>query len=151
MQEFWEWLSVIVIPPWKDELATVVWCVFLAVIGVWVYWRVRRAKLGKAVRALLDGGHDSPENAASAEELGVPPKSLNAPDRLAEAVRTEGETPRWYLPEKNRKKAEYFLKAASGSRWWQTALAVLAAYIVMLLAYYFIPSLFDLFRELNPF
>ena len=151
MQEFLEWLSVIVIPPWKDDLALTVWCVFLAVVGVWIYLRVRRATLGKAIRALLDAGHTAPETAATAQELGVSQKVLDAPDRLMAAVRAEGEAPRYYLPEENRKKAECFQKAASGARWWVTALAICAAYLVMLLSYYFIPDLFEIFRTLSPF
>lgn len=148
MEQIKESLSVLFVPPWQDEIALVAWCVYLSVVGVWFYLTFRRATVGKALRTLLSLSCTTEETAKTASELGVSPKCFSGGERLVAAVETEGET-RYFLPEDRQDKAQYFLRA-SGGKLWKTLLFLAGAYIVMILAYYFAPTVMDLLEALKP-
>lgn len=151
MEQILESLSVLVIPPWRDETAMTVWCVFLAVAGTVIYLTLRRLTLGRTLRALMNGGCTDPRSAKEAEALpGASKRALESRDRLIEKVEEEGAPTRYYLPDDRLKKAQYFMKA-SGTKLYLLFLEVLGAYLIMVLAYYFLPSVLKLMESLNPF
>lgn len=151
MEQILESLSVLVIPPWRDETAMMVWAAFLAVAGTVIYLTLRRITMGRTLRALIDGGCADPASAKEANELiGASKRALEGRDRLIEKVAEEGAPTRYYLPNSSLKKAQYFMKA-SGTKWYLLLLEVLGAYILMVLAYYFLPSLLKIMESLNPF
>ena len=144
-----ESLSVLFVPPWRDEIAMVAWCVYLAVVGVWIYLTYRRVTLGKALRILLDAACTTEESAKTAAELKLGKKAGISDERLIATVEKDGVT-RYFLPEDRLKKAQYFLGVSGGSL-WKTLLFLAGAYIVMILAYYFAPSVMKLLDAVNPF
>lgn len=145
-----ESLSVLWIPPWKDQTALTVWCVFGGILLVFFYLQYRRMTLGKVLRTLLDAGCDSPETAKSAEELGIRKAFISDKDRLAVRLSDEEGNEKFYLPRERMKKAAYFLKASGGSP-IRLVLAILLGYFALILAYYFGPTLLALFEDMNPF
>ena len=113
MEQILESLSVLVIPPWRDETAMTVWCVFLAVAGTVIYLTLRRLTLGRTLRALINGGCTDPRSAKEAGALpGASKRALESRDRLIEKVKEEGAPTRYYLPDSHLKKAQYFMKAS---------------------------------------
>ena len=107
MAQVLESLSVIFLPPTKDDLSFLLWCVFGAVLLVLVYLKYRRHTLGRAVRTLLEKEIFEEEKALSAEEItqkrGVL-KALSGRDRLVATVEQDG-VKRYFIPEDRRKKA----------------------------------------------
>ena len=149
MEQIKESLSVLFIPPWQDEIAMVAWCIYLSVVGVWIYLTWRRVTVGRAIRTLLDSACTTEESAKTAAELKVSPKAFPARERLIAQVETDGVT-RYYLPEDRMKKAGYFLNV-SGGKVWKTLLFLAGAYVVMILSYYFAPTIMKLLDAVNPF
>lgn len=148
MRSILDSLSVLFISPLRDENALLMWCVFLAVVGVWLYLICRRAGLGRAIRALEEALAFTPESAKSEKELGKgAARGLRARDRLIKTVPGDGGETKYYLPEENLKKAAYFKKAGT-SPLWQTLLGFVGLYLVLVLAYYFLPDLIEAFSKL---
>ncbi|MBR2616225.1 MAG: hypothetical protein IKC69_06065 [Clostridia bacterium] len=147
----WESISVLLIPPWKDETATIVWCVYLAVVVAWVYSLYRRITVGRNVTALKEAGCHSPETAKEASALkGFSPKAVSRYDRLIETVGGTDSPVCYYLPPEREKKAESLLRGGA-TKLWKVLLALLGCYLLMVLAYYLAPSLFGLFEDLWPY
>lgn len=145
MEQILESLSVFVISPFEDKFAGIMWCIFLAVILVFVSTLRQRATLGKAVKALQEKGCATAETALSAEELGkIPSSALKTRDRLIRTVTEEGKPVRYFLPEENRKKAETLLKATS-TPIWLAILEIAALYVVLAILYHLLPWLLDQF------
>ncbi len=141
MEQIKESLSVLWISPTRDELSRLLWCIFLAVLLCGAYLVYRRMTVGKALSLLTEKGCFSEESAKTAEELGVKnPAFFTADARLVK--KTEGETPRYYIPEELKKKAEYMQKAGK-AKWWHALLAILALYLVLVVLYYLLPAILD--------
>ncbi|MBR5295135.1 MAG: hypothetical protein IKU24_00930 [Clostridia bacterium] len=147
MQQILESLSVIFISPLKDELAGLMWCVFLAMVLVLVSTLRQRATLGKVIEKIKEKGAISEETALSAKELGkIPSSAVKGKFRLIESVQTK-EGIKYFLPQRNLAKADAILKAGSTPLW--LALVELAAfYILLVIIYYVLPYLLDGFRNL---
>ncbi len=141
MDQILESLSVFVISPFQDELAMMMWCVFLAVVLALGFTAVQRFSLGKAVKILMENGCFSEESAKSAKELGAfREKSVKRYDRMIETVKAEGKPNRYFLPEERKKKADALLKTAS-SPIWQILLGILGLYVLLAILYYILPLL----------
>ena len=134
-----ESLSVFVLSPFQDDLALILWGAYLAFLLGMFYWIFRRQTLGKALTALIENEAFSEESAKTAEEMGkIDPAFFAGKDRLIGKVTVKGESPRFYLPENCRKKADYFLKA-SGEKWWVFPCCALGAYLVIVIIYHSFP------------
>ena len=145
MEQILESRSIFVISPFQDTLAGILWCVFLGVVLVFVATLHQKATLGKAVKILREKGSTSEENALSKQDLGkIPPSALKGSGRLIETVVGEDGRERYFLPEKNFKKADAVLKTTS-TPIWLALLEILALYLVLAILYYLIPWMFDLF------
>ncbi len=148
MDQILESLSVVFISPLKDELATLMWCVFLAVVLVFVSTLRQKVTLGKAVKFFMEKGAFTPETALGKAELGkISPSALKSGYRLMEKVSEKGKEDKYYLPEKNHKKAEAVLKATS-TPIWLALLEIAAFYFFLVVLYYVLPYLLDGFQNL---
>ncbi len=143
MEQIKESLSVLWISPARDEMARILWCIFVAVLLCGAYLIYRRQTVGKALRFLTENGCFSEETAKTVKELGLKnPSSLTADARLVKAV--DGEEKRYYIPEELKKKAEYMQKAGK-AKWWQALLLILAMYLVLVVLYHLLPDLLGKF------
>lgn len=146
MQQILESLSVFVVRPWQDELAGMMWCIFLAVIAAYLITLAQRHSLGKAVKILMNAECFSEESAKSAEELsGFRPKAVKKYDRMIRIAEEEGKPPRYFLPEDRREKAEALLKTAS-TPFWQILLGIFGFYLALVIMYYVLPLLLEQFK-----
>jgi hypothetical protein len=146
MQQILESLSIFVVRPWQDELAGLMWCIFLAVIAAYVFTIAQRQSLGKAVKILMDAECFSEERAKTAKELpGFREKAVKKYDRMIETVKEEGEPARYFLPEDRHKKAEALFKAASNP-FWQVLLGIIGFYLALVILYYILPFILEQFQ-----
>ena len=132
-------LSYVWVAPWRDSLASVLWCLWLSVVLATVYAWWRRMTLGRAILALQKAGADSEENAKTPGELGLKgfaARALHGRDHL---IKKEGEG--YYLPEEAALKAKAVTKVAPVA-WWWIPLAAVIAYTLLVAAWYVVP-LFD--------
>ena len=148
MEVILESLSVFWVAPWKDTTALLVWCIFLGASGVLVYWAIRRETTGKMLRKLTEAGCESEETAKSPEELGLKPSLFQNTDHLLQCVREEGTSPRYYIPEGKKSKAEYFLRAAAANP-WKLLGGIAAMYLLMIVIYHLIPTALSFFEFLS--
>ncbi len=147
MQQIKESLSVIFISPLKDELAGLMWCVFLAMVLVLVSTLRQQATLGKVLKVLLEKGAFTAENALSQKEFGkISPSALKGKYRLIEKT-GEGKDVKYFLPEKNHEKAHSVLKAGS-TPLWLALLELCALYFLLVIIYYVLPLILDGFQNL---
>jgi len=147
LQVILESLSVVFISPVRDPLAGLVWCVFLGVLGAWLYLSCRRKTLGKAIRTILDAGCDSPETAKTKEELfpaKKAPRVLDSRERMIASAVGEDGVKRYYLPENCREKAAYFLKAGK-TPVFLVLLEIAGLYALLVALYYILPPLLESF------
>lgn len=138
MEQIKESLSVLWISPARDDLARLLWCAFAAVLLCAAYLIYRRATVGKAIALLTQKECFSEESAKTVEELGLKNAAgLSVDARLVK--KTADETPRYYIPEELKKKAEYMQKAGR-AKWWQAGLSILAMYLVLVILYHVLPG-----------
>ena len=145
MEVVWESLSVMVVLPFQDSTATLLWCAYLGIMGVLVTLAYQRMTLGKAIAALKEKGCRDPESACSAEELGLSLPLFSGSERLI--CHSEDAEPRYWLPEENEGKAAGFVKAASW-KLWQIPLFVVGLYLLLVIVYHLIPLVQDLIAYL---
>lgn len=143
MEQVKESLSVLWVSPVRDDLARLLWCIFLAVLLSGAYLIFRRATVGKALKSLTEKGCFSEETALSASALGLADtRGLEADARLVK--KTVEDTPRYFIPEECRKKSEYMLRAGK-TKWWQALLGILGLYLILVVLYYVLPELLGRF------
>ncbi|MBP5288354.1 MAG: hypothetical protein J6Z79_00590 [Clostridia bacterium] len=136
MSEILSFLATLWISPMRDDLAALLWCLWLGVVLATVYAYLRRMTLGRAITALRDGGAVSPETAMTPADLKLDrlaARALQSRDRL---IRKEGEG--YYLPEETDKKARAVIRVGP-SAWWVIPLVALGAYAALVAAWYIIP------------
>ena len=136
MTDVLNFLSPLWVPPWRDSLAGVLWCLWLGVVLATVYAYLRRVTLGGAVAALKKAGASSPETARTPSELGLSglmARALRSGDRL---FRREGEG--FYLPPESSAKANAVIRVGPAA-WWLLPPVALGAYAVLVAAWYIIP------------
>ena len=147
MDQILESLSVLVIPLFEEEgkldtLGSILWCVFLAVVLVFISVLRQNATLGKAIRLLREKNATSAETALPLSQLGkVPASAYKGSETLFGKVEKDGNC-FLYLPEKNEKKADALLKTASAPLWLML-LELLGFYLVLMVLYHLLPWIFS--------
>ncbi len=149
MNQILESLSVLVIPLFEEEgkldtLGGILWCVFLAVVLVFLSVLRQNATLGKAVHLLREKGAFTAEKAVPLDQLGkIPAGAYKGSQTLFAKVEQEGKSC-LYLPEKSQKKADALLKTGSAPLWLML-LELLGFYFVLMLLYHLLPWAFSIF------
>jgi hypothetical protein len=132
---------VIFISPFRDGLATLLWFVFAAALGGFLYLGVKRKTLGAFLSELDRLSAHSAETGVTREALahvkGVE-KTWNSAESFFEKEKREDGTEVAFLPESKKKKAEYLMKK-SASSWKATLLSVAALYACLVALYYLLP------------
>ncbi len=149
MNQILESLSVLLIPLFDEEgrldtLAGILWCVFIAVVLVFVSVIRQNATLGKAIKLLREQNATTEETAVSLSKLGkLPASAYKGSETLFARVEKDGES-YLYLPARSEKKADALLKTASAPLWLML-LELLGFYLVLMLLNYLLPWVFSIF------
>ncbi len=141
MEQILESLGVIFISPFRDGLAGLLWCVFVAALGAFLYLVGKRKTLGAFLGELDRLSAHTVETGATKEALSHVKgfeKSWNSSEAFFEKAKREDGIEVVFLPEEKRKKAEYLMKKSVSSP-WEILLSVVALYACLVALYYLLP------------
>ncbi len=140
------------------------WCIYGGILIAALYIGYQKSVVGRLVRALIEKGCDSPENALTLEQLGLEkhariraalkPKSTLShmisavfPSTFDDTKNTfDFSATRFYLSDEKKEKAARY--CSEGSFLLTLLFAVLGGLIIVLLGYILVPYLSTLFTEL---
>ena len=150
MEQIQESLSALLIPIYDaegrlDTMGAIFWCIFLAVVAVFISVRVQNGTVGKIIRTLREKKAETEETAIPLTSLGkVPERVLKGSGTLFATVKDEEGTERIYLPEKSGPKADALLKAGA-TPLWLAILEIVGLYALLFTIYQFLPWLLEQF------